>query len=112
MRTLHLFLTLIFVAVLPLTAGAAVDGVPSRALAFYEMQATGNHVLRAAEPGSKCACNKLGVCGQQQPLGTDGHAGCFYDRPLKDVMRPLPRSLGLQSHIPELDPPPPKSLLC
>lgn len=112
MRTLLLIWLLAFVAVFPLVANAA-NGAPARpAEVFAEMAPNFSYAAGFQASQSQCQCLKWGVCGQQQPAGLDGWTSCFFERPLKTVARPPVRTLVLSSHIPELDPPPPRKRPC
>ncbi|MCH9806639.1 MAG: hypothetical protein K0U74_02810 [Alphaproteobacteria bacterium] len=112
MRTRLLHLVLAVLAGLTIATSAFADGSRLPTNAYLEMRSDGVHAARSERSQSQCECRKLGVCGQQQTLGLEGCGGEFFQRSLMAVLKPLRRSEVLLAHIPELDPPPPRTNLC
>jgi len=111
MRCLQILLMLATV-LFPFVSAQAVSGMERSDMRVVSFKgAGGTHALPAGSHKKSCTCPKAGVCSSQT-FALEGSYGFVCDLHLAAVMRPLLSAIEPGPYSPELEPPPPRRLLC
>lgn len=88
----------------------AVDGSASSVVqAVAEVHPSGPALHERKKSGEPCECSRRGLCNSQQPLGLGFVCAFAYGLRLDGAWKIPLSMLKLASHIPDLDPPPPRA---
>ncbi len=81
-------------------------------LVFFEAATGDERGVAKADREHHVECARSGLCGGQQPIGLSQTRGYLEELSPSSALRPQLCSSPLKSHVIELDPPPPRTLLC